>query len=142
MKKLWKIYDLSLVYILIAIFFSGVTVSYNFYLAIIELFIVLLYAVLKFLYHKRKREKLLHKINLISYELQFDKGEAFKNLTVACCAIEADGSIIWLNESFKNTFNVDESTKFSNIKSFTEKEDLELLKKGCGYKLHVKSVMA
>ncbi len=137
MKKLWKIYDLSLIYILIAIFFAGVTVSYNFVLAITELVITVIYAVCKFAYHKAKREKLLYKINMVSDELQFDKGEAFQKLTIACSVIEEDGSIIWLNESFKKCFPIDENSKIANIMQITKKDDLELLKKGCGYKLQI-----
>ncbi len=137
MKKLWKIYDLSLIYILSAIFLSGVIVSYNFVLAIIQFSLTLIYAIGKFAYHKNKREKLLHKIQTVSEELQFDKGIAFQKLTVACVAIESDGSIIWFNNKFSETFSIDKTVKKTNITEFTGEDDLQFLKAGLGYNLRV-----
>ena len=133
MKKLWKIYDLSLIYIILAIFFAGLTTSYSLVLAVIEFCLVLAYAVGKFVYHKIKREKLIFKIGTVSDELHFDKGKAFEKLSVACSVIEQDGTIIWFNDSFKKCFGIDKSTSESNIRDFAVDAELQKLILGGGY---------
>lgn len=137
MKKLWKIYDLSLVFILIAAVFCAVTLFLNRNLAIIELVAVVLFAIGKFWYHKTKKEKLLHKIKTVSSELDFSEGKAFERLSVACTVIEEDGTIIWLNDSFKNDFHIDENFKGSNLKEIVRRDNLEKLIIGCGFRIKV-----
>lgn len=133
MKKLWKIYDLSLIYIIVAIFLAGVTLSYSLILAVAEFALVLLWAVGKYVYYKTKREKLLFKIGTVSDELDFDKGKAFEALSVPCSVIEQDGTIIWINDSFKKHFGIDKSSSDSNICDFASSAELEKLILGCGY---------
>lgn len=133
MKRLWKIYDLSLVFIILAVFFAGMTTSYSLILAVIEFVLVIAFAAGKFIYYKTKREKLLFQISTVSDELDFDKGKAFEKLSVPCSVIEQDGTIIWLNSSFKSYFNIDEHCSYSKIQNFINGADLDKLINGCGY---------
>lgn len=137
MKKLWKIYDLSLVFILVASIFCAVTVFLNRNLAIVESVAVVLFTIGKYWYHVTKKDKLLHKIKTVSSELDFSEGKAFERLTVACTVIEEDGTIIWLNDSFKNDFRIDDNFKASNLKDILRRDNLDKLKQGCGFKIKV-----
>ncbi len=140
MKKLWKIYDVSLIYIVAAIFLAGFTVSFNIYLAVAELILTVVYAVGKLVYYKTRREKLLRQISTVSDELDFDKGEAFKKLGVACCVIESDGSIIWFNDSFCGSFAIDAKSTENNICDFVGKNKLQKLILGGGYTIKAKGL--
>ncbi len=140
MKKLWKIYDVSLVYIVAAIFLAGITVSFSIPLAAIELAVATVYTVGKFLYYKTKREKLLYQIGTVSDELDFDKGQAFQKLGVACCVIEADGSIIWFNDSFCTSFGIDKKSTENNICDFVGNNKLQKLVLGEGYTIKIKGM--
>lgn len=140
MKKLWKIYDLSLVFVLIALVFCALTLMFNRNLAIIEFLAVFVFAAGKFWYYKTKKEKLLHKIKTVSSELDFSEGKAFERLTVACTVIEQNGTLIWLNESFKNDFHIDENFKGSNIKDIVRRDNIDKLLLGCGFKIKVDSL--
>ncbi|MBQ8502797.1 MAG: DHH family phosphoesterase [Clostridia bacterium] len=137
MKKLWKIYDLSLVFIVVAVCFCAVTLIFDRNLAIIEFVSVFLFAIGKFWYHKTKKEKLLHKIKTVSSELDFSEGKAFERLSVACTVIEEDGTIIWLNDSFKTDFRIDDSFKGSNLKDIVRRDNLEKLLLGGGFKIKI-----
>lgn len=137
MKKLWKIYDLSLVFILVAAVFCAVTAALNRNLAIVEAVAVLLFTIGKYWYHKTKKEKLLHKVKTVSSELDFSEGKAFERLSVACTVIEEDGTIIWLNDSFKNDFKIDDNFKGSNLKEIVRRDNLEKLLIGGGFKIKI-----
>lgn len=140
MKKLWKIYDLSLVFIIVAAVFCAVTLFLNRNLAIIESVAVLLFAIGKLWYHKSEKEKLLYKIRTVSSELDFSEGKAFERLSVACTVIEEDGTIIWFNDSFKNDFHIDENIKTANLKEIIRRDNLEKLIIGYGFKLKVEDL--
>lgn len=140
MKKLWKIFDLSLVFIIVAFVFCAVTLYYDRNLAIIETVAVLLFAVGKFWYHKAEKEKLLHKIRTVSNELDFSEGKAFEKLSVPCTVIEEDGTIIWFNDSFKKDFLIDENFKENNLKGLLRRDNLEKLLIGCGFRIKVDSL--
>lgn len=137
MKKLWKIYDLSLIFICVASVFCAVTAFYDRNLAIVETVVVILFAIGKFYYHKTKKEKLLHQVKMVSSELDFSEGKAFERLSVACTVIEADGTIIWLNDSFKNDFKIDDNFKGSNLKEIVRRDNLEKLILGGGFKIKI-----
>lgn len=137
MKKLWKIYDLSIAFIAVAAIFCAVTLYYDRNLAIIEAVSVLLFAIGKFWYHKVKKEKLLNKIRSVSSELDFSEGKAFERLTVACTVVEQDGTMIWLNDRFKNDFKIDEKHKGTNIKEILRRDNIDKLLLGCGFKIKV-----
>lgn len=135
MKKLWKVYNLSLIFIIVGILFCGVTSMYDFVLATAELLIVLLFAVGKFLYYKAKHEKLLAKVKTVSDELTFSEGKAFEMLTVPCIVVEKDGNIIWFNDSFKGTFNISEDIAVSNLKELLRRNSIDKLLEGKGCKI-------
>ena len=47
MKKLWKIYDLSLIFIILAVFLCGLTASYSYVLSAAQLVLVIGFALAK-----------------------------------------------------------------------------------------------
>lgn len=135
MKKLWKVYDLSLIFIIVGILFSGVTAMYDFVLATAELIIIMTFAVGKFFYYKANHEKLLYRVKTVSDELTFSEGKAFEILTVPCIVIEKDGNIVWFNDSFKGTFNIGEDVTVSNLKELLRKNNIDKLLEGKGCKI-------
>ncbi len=140
MKKLWKIYDLSLVFIIVAVGFCVVTLFYDRNLAIIESVAVLLFAIGKLWYHKTKKDKLMYKIRTVSSELDFSEGKAFEKLSVACTVIEEDGTIIWFNDSFRNGFSIDENFRASNLKDILRRDSLDKLILGGGFRIKVENL--
>lgn len=135
MKKLWKVYDLSLIFIIVGALFCGVTAMYDFVLAVAEFIFIMLFAVGKFFYYKAKHEKLLYKVKTVSDELSFSEGKAFEILSVPCIVVESDGSIIWFNDSFKGTFNISEDVAVSNLKELLRKNSIDKLLEGRGCKI-------
>lgn len=135
MKKLWKVYDLSLIFIVFGALFCGVTAMYDFVLAVAEFIFIMLFAVGKFFYYKAKHEKLLYKVKTVSDELSFSEGKAFEILSVPCIVVESNGSIIWFNDSFKGTFNISEDVSVSNLKELLRKNSIDKLLEGRGCKI-------
>ena len=135
MKKLWKIYDLSLIFIVLAIFLCGLTAGYSYVLAAAQLIVVIGFALAKYIYHIEVKEKLLYKIKTVTDELDFKQGKAFEVLSVPCVVVESDGEIIWVNDSFKKTFKITPEFTFSNIKELVRKDNIDKLLKGEGYRL-------
>ncbi len=140
MKKLWKIYDLSLIFIVVALLLSAVTLYFDRNLAIIEAVVIFAFAIGKFFYHKAKKEKLIYKVKTVSSELDFSEGKAFERLSVPCVVIEEDGNIIWLNDSFKNAMNIDEKSAVSNIKDIVRRDNIDKLIIGCGFRIKVENL--
>lgn len=135
MKKLWKIYDISLIFIIVGIFFCGVTATYNYVLSAVELAVILLFTVGRFLYYKARHEKLLFRVKTVTDELTFSEGKAFEILTVPCIVVEKDGSIIWFNDSFRGTFKISDDIAVSNLKELLRKNSIDKLLEGRGCKL-------
>lgn len=135
MKKLWKIFDLSLIFIIVGIFFCGVTAIYSYILATVELAVILAFAAGKYLYYKKKHEKLLYRVRTVSDELTFSEGKAFEILTIPCVVIEKDGTIIWFNDSFKGTFKISGDIAVSNLKELLRKNTIDKLLEGRGHNL-------
>ena len=138
MKKLWKIYDLSLIYVVAALILSVVTLLMgNRIPAVIGFALALIFAVGKFIYYKKVKEKLLYKINTVSNELDFTNGKAFEKLVVPCVVIESDGSIVWFNGSFKEQFGISPQTRNLNLKQLIRRESIDKLIQGRGFKIKV-----
>ncbi|MBR5826621.1 MAG: DHH family phosphoesterase [Clostridia bacterium] len=138
MKKLWKIYDLSIIYIVAAFVVSGLILLSGMSIPALTLAVItVMYAVGKYVYYKKVREKLLYKINTVSTELDFSNGKAFEKLVVPCVVIEADGSIIWFNGSFKEQFNISNQTKALNLKQLIHRDSIDKLILGRGFKIKV-----
>ena len=135
MKKLWKIYDLSLIFIVLGICLSALTAGYSYVLSAAQIVVVIGFALAKYIYHIEVKEKLLYKVKTVTDELNFEQGKAFEVLSVPCVVVENDGEIIWLNDSFKNTFKVTPEYTFSNIKELIRKDNIEKLLAGDGYRL-------
>lgn len=135
MKKLWKVYDLSLILIIVGFLFCGVTAMYDVVLATAEFLLILLFAVGKYLYYKTKHEKLLFRVKTVTDELTFSEGKAFEMLTVPCIVVEKDGNIIWFNDSFKLTFNISEDIAVSNLKELLRRNSIDKLLEGRGCKI-------
>lgn len=82
MKKLWKIYDLSLIFIVLALCLCVMTASHSTVLAIAQAVLVLGFALAKFFYYKDVRDRLLFKVKTVSNELDFQTGKAFSVLSI------------------------------------------------------------
>lgn len=138
MKKLWKIYDLSIIYIAAALILSLVTFfTGSRILAAIGASITVAFAIGRFVYYKKVREKLLYKINTVSNELDFTNGKAFEKLVVPCVVIEANGSIVWFNNSFKEQFGISNQTRSLNLKQLINKDNIDKLVQGRGFKIKI-----
>ena len=135
MKKLWKIYDLSLIFIVLAIVLCTLTSGYSYVLSAAQLILVIGFALAKYIYHIEVKEKLLYKIKTVTDELDFNQGTAFESLSVPCIVVESDGEIIWLNSSFKKTFTITEEYTFTNIKEIIRKDNIDKLLQGEGFRL-------
>ena len=135
MKKLWKIYDLSLIFLLFAVSLCILTIKYSYVLAAAQLVVVIGFALAKYIYHIEVKEKLLYKVKTVTDELNFEQGKAFEVLSVPCVVIEEDGDIIWLNESFRSTFNITPDYSLTNFKEFIRKDSIDKLLVGKGYRI-------
>lgn len=137
MKKLWKIYDFSLPFALVAAVFSVILLVNDRNLGIIAFVFIGLALTGKFIYYKKKKDKLLAQIEAVSAELDFDQGQAFQALTVPCCVIEEDGSFIWFNSSFMDSFNITADSKMKSIGEIVNRDSIEKLLIGKGYRVKV-----
>ncbi len=135
MKKLWKIYDLSLIFIVLGVFLCGMTAGYSYVLSAAQLVLVIGFALAKYIYHIEVKEKLLYKVKTVTDELNFEQGKAFSVLSVPCVVIEKDGTIIWLNDRFRETFRITPDYTVSNFKELIRKDNIEKLLQGRGYRL-------
>ncbi len=135
MKKLWKIYDLSLIFIVLAVCLCILTAGYSYVLSAAQLVLVIGFALAKYIYFIEKKEKLLYKVRTVTDELNFEQGKAFEVLSVPCVVIERDGSIIWLNESFKDTFKLTADYAITNFKDLIRKDNIEKILIGKGFRL-------
>ena len=120
MKKLWKTFDISLISYISAVAFFAFIIFDNRNVGIIGLSFSTLLFSLKIAYTILKRNKLISKIKTVSDELDFAQGKAFEKLTVPCAAIEQDGKIIWINDSFRESFSVKENSSNMRLKSSFE----------------------
>lgn len=137
MKKLWKIYDFSLPFAFVAAIFSVLILLENRNLGIIAFVFIGLALTGKFIYYKQKKEKLLAQVDAVSAELSFDQGKAFQALTVPCCVIEEDGRFIWFNGSFREYFNITEDSVMKSIGEIVNRDSIEKLLVGKGYRVRV-----
>ena len=64
MKKLWKIYDLSLIFIVLAVCLCVLTAGYSYVLSAAQLVLVIGFALAKYIYYIEKKEKLLFTLSL------------------------------------------------------------------------------
>ncbi len=135
MKKLWKIYDLSLIFIVLAIFLCGMTAGYSYVLSAAQLILVIGFALAKYIYHIEVKEKLLYKVKTVTDEFNFEQGKAFSVLSVPCVVIEKDGTIIWLNDRFRDVFRITSDYTVSNFKELIRKDNIDKLLPGNGYRL-------
>lgn len=136
MRKIWKIFDVSLISFIIAILFFIYVAFYNRNVGVIGCAVTAGLFFCKFYYVNTRRTKLLNKVKTVSDELDFEQGKAFEKLTVPCTVIEEDGTIIWLNESFANNFDLVKSSSETNIKQLIKKDKIDKLLIGCGYSVN------
>ncbi len=138
MKKLWKKIDTSIVSFSAAAVFIAVTLFLNKWLALAELVFAVALLVFKLQYQKRVKRKLLYQVKTVADELDFERGEAFKALSVACAVIEKNGQIVWFNDSFKTTFSIDEETPLCNIRAVLKRDgSIDRIIDGRGFKIKV-----
>lgn len=139
MKKIWKIYDFSIFFAVFVVILSGVIFNSDVPAGLLLLSCAILFLLLKFIYYKKKHEKLLYQIDLVSRELTFEHGKAFEILSVPCVVVEENGNIIWLNESFKKHFEIDKKTNRTNLKQLIKRDSIEKLLNGYGFRVKVDS---
>ena len=139
MKSLWKKYDTSVIAVLVSVVFILITAFFNYYLAIAEILILGLLVWSKIAYSQNVRQKLLYNVQAVADTLDFEQGKAFEKLKVACAFVEENGSIIWFNESFKNTFCIDETTPVLSLKQLLKKDNLSKIFEGKGFRVKVDS---
>ncbi len=137
MKKLWKIYDFSLVAIFLSVILCIITCLFSKTLALVEAVSILILVILKYKFYKNKKSKLHYQIHKVSDELDFEQGKAFENLSVACAVVEENGNFVWLNDKFAQTFSLTKADDYSNIKQLLRKNSLEKVLGGYGTKVRI-----
>lgn len=139
MKSLWKKYDTSLIAVFVCAVFIAVTAYFNLWLALAELVLTSVLIWAKISYSKNVKQKLLYNVKAVADTLDFEQGKAFEKLKVACAFAEENGNIIWFNESFKNTFCIDETTPVLTLNQLLKKENLSKVFEGKGFRVKVDS---
>lgn len=137
MKRIWKIYDASLPALIIALIFSIFVLTLNIPLGIAQIVAVVITAVCKYQYFKKKKSKLLYQVKTVSEELNFEEGKAFERLAVACSVVEENGDIVWVNDKFAQTFSLSEKDSYSNIKEILKKNNLDKIFLGNGTRVRL-----
>lgn len=137
MKKLWKIYDFSLPFALAAIILLVFVFLKDKVLGTVGFAIVALALIGKFVYYKRKKEKLLAQIKAVSDELDFEQGKAFEKLSVPCCVVEENGNFIWLNSAFQEYFSIAADSTIKSIGELVNKDSIDKILVGRGYRIRI-----
>ncbi len=139
MKKLWERFDTSVIAFFVGLALSAATAFFNIWLAVLQVVFVVIFAVSKFFYTKRKKEKLLYQAKTFSELLDYKTSKTWRSLTVACCVIERDGNILWLNDKFAESFHLDENVSLTNIQSILQRQNIEKVIAGRGFHIKVAS---
>lgn len=139
MKKLWERFDTSVIALAVGSVFICVSAFFNIWLALCELAAAAVLVWVKISYSKNRKEKLLRQVKTVSDTLDFEQGQAFERLKVACAFIDADGNILWINESFRNTFAIDGSTPSMPLSQLLHRESIAKLLEGKGFRIKVES---
>lgn len=137
MKNIWKIYDASLIGYIFAILLAVLTINFNLTLGVVEIALIMILAVWKYLYFKKKKSRLLYQIKTVSDELKFEEGKAFEALAVACCVVEESGDIVWINDKFAETFALSDNDSYTNLEQIVKKNSLDKIFLGDGTKIRV-----
>lgn len=137
MKKLWKRFDTSVFAAVLALLFAAITAAFSIPLALGEVIVIVALCALKVVYAKTKKEKLLRSVESFSHLLDYRNSSAFETLTVACCVIDEDGGIVWLNSKFKESFMLDADTPVVNIRSLVHRDNIEKIIAGRGFRIKV-----
>lgn len=137
MKKLWNRFDISVLTFFSCLIFVFLTLYFNLWLAVSELLVLIILAILKAAYTKKVKDKLLYRSNQFSVQFNRKDGGVFEELTVACCIIASDGEILWLNNSFRDSFEIDKSDDRSNINELLKRDCLPKVINGRGFKVKV-----
>ncbi|MCM1485738.1 MAG: DHH family phosphoesterase, partial [Faecalibacterium sp.] len=139
MKKLWKKFDTFLIELVAAIIFVAITAYFNLWVAACEFVCVAIIVSVKLYYTKTQKEKLLYQVGAVAEELDFEQGKAFSTLTVSCCVIDENGKVIWFNDSFKNSFEIDENMSKNNIRNILKREKIDKMLEGRGFRIKIDS---
>lgn len=139
MKNLWERFDTSVIAFFAGLVLSAATAFYDIRLALIQVAFVVIFAVSKFFFTKRKKEKLLYQAKTFSKLLDYKTSKTWGDLTVACCVIESDGNILWLNDKFAESFDLDETVPLTNIQSILQRQSIEKVIAGRGFHIKVGS---
>ncbi len=137
MKKLWKIYDFSLPFALIAAILSALVFFKDRNLGIIGFVVIVLALAAKFVYYKTKKEKLLAQVKAVSDELDFEQGKAFERLSVPCCVVDESGDFIWFNPAFQEYFSISGDSVIKSVGELVNKDSIEKILLGRGYRIRI-----
>lgn len=137
MKNIWKIYDASLPGFIVALVLGIFTMRYSVVLGFAEIAFIIVFAILKYLYFKKKKSKLLYQVKTVSDELNFEEGKAFEALAVACSVVEENGDIVWVNDKFAETFSLNDKDSYVNIGQIVKKNSLDKILIGDGARIRV-----
>lgn len=139
MNSLWKKYDTSLITVLVCAVFIALTAYFNLWIALAELLVAAILVWAKISYSKNVKQKLLYNVKAVSEALDFEQGKAFEKLKVACAFVDENGTVFWFNESFKNTFCIDETTPVLTLNRLLKKDNLSKVFEGKGFRVKVDS---
>lgn len=139
MKKLWNRYDTSLIALVVSVILICISAFFNVYFAIAEFIVLCALTALKIKYVNEVKNKLVFQANEISSLLDYENGKAFNTLTVACCVVDKGGEILWFNQTFKNSFRIDEKTQKVHITKLLKKDSIEKILLGRGFRVKVDS---
>lgn len=137
MKKLWNRFDISVLAAVFALIFVVITAFYSLLFAAVEFFVLVVFIVGKVLYTKKVKDKLLYRSNQFSVQFNRKDGGVFEELTVACCIIASDGEILWINNSFKDSFEIKKDDSRKNINEIMKRDCLPKVITGRGFKVKV-----
>lgn len=135
MKKFWQRYDTSLIAFVVFLIFALCTFFYDTFLALAELAALAVCVFIKSYYYKKKKQKLLFNVKNFSRLLDYENTNAFSTLTVPCCVVDEENEIVWCNDEFKKSFEIDESTPLLNLKQLLKRDNLDKVLAGRGFRI-------
>lgn len=135
MKNFWQRYDTSIIAFSVFLFFASVTLYFNFYLGIAEFAALIIFAVVKDYYFKKKKQKLLYNAKTFSKLLGYENTNAFSTLTVPCCVVDNENLIIWCNDTFKHCFSIDDNTPLIDLKVLLKRDNVDKVLDGRGFRI-------
>ena len=137
MKKIWKSYNILLLDLLAALICIAITCFSNLKLAIGEAALAVVLVFLHVVYLRAVKNKLLYRMKAVSDELDYETGKALSVLTVACTIVDAEGNMVWFNDTFRDSFSISGKTPVCDLKTLLKRDKIDKLLEGRGFKIRV-----